>query len=152
MMAGSLTSARAMETRCCSPLERPDSAASRILDAPGMVVEEGQLHVVERGCARQEIVPLEHETDPLVPYLRVLVTRELAYIGSVEEVVAGRRDVQTAHEVHQCRLAGAGRAHDSGELPALDRQVYAAEGVDYHLTHLVVLRNASGLNDGSHMS
>ena len=77
--AGSLTSARAMATRCCWPPEswlgwwsarsaRPTAARrarARVLRSRAVSagVEQGQLDVLERGRARQQVELLEDESD-----------------------------------------------------------------------------------------
>jgi hypothetical protein len=84
-------------------------------------VHERQLHVMQRRRAREQVERLEDEADLLVPNAGELVVRHLRYERPIEPVFARRRRIQTTDNVHQRRLAGAGRAHDRNVLVAANR-------------------------------
>ena len=137
--AGSLASATAMATRCCSP---PDSRSGRWSRAvaepdhleqlawPGRrrsrpaVEDHRQLDVLQRGQVRQQVARrlLPDEPDRAAPVARPVAPAEHARrswpatIGS-----PGRRDVQAAEDVEQRRLAAARGADDGHHLAALGR-------------------------------
>src|SRR5436190_336125 len=69
------------------------------------LIEQRQLDVVERRCARQQIETLEHETDFTVSYGRELILRHPRHVVAVEKVLPRRRAVETARDVHECRFA-----------------------------------------------
>jgi hypothetical protein len=52
---------------------------------------------------------------------------------------AGIGGVQAGQAVHQRGLAGAGRAHDGGELAAMERHVHIFQGVDAGIARAVGL-------------
>ena len=105
--SGSLTSARAMATRCCWPPEswfgvwwRAIAEPDRVqqlerllvpLGAPqaAAVVEQRQLDVLERGGARQQVEALEHEADLAVAELGAPVAVDAGDVLALEAVVAG---------------------------------------------------------------
>ena len=51
-----------------------------------------------------------------------------AHVDAVDPVLAARRDVEAAEDVHQRALAAAGAAHDRDEVAALDAERDAAQG------------------------
>ena len=97
------------------------------LEAVLRAVEQRQLDVVERGRARQQVEALEHEADLLVAHARQLVLRRLGHVLAVEHVLTGRRPIEAAGDVHERRLAGAGRPGDGDELALLDVERHAAQ-------------------------
>ena len=92
------------------------------------VVDEGQLDVVQRGGAGQQVEGLEDEADFLVADAGELVVVEFADQLAVEPVLALGRRVEAADQVHQRRLAGAGRSHDGDVLVVLDAQMRRRAG------------------------
>ena len=78
--------------------------------------------------ARQEVVRLEDEADGPAADLRQLVVGELLHRVALQAVDPGGRAVQAAQDVHQRRLARAGRADDGQELAVGDHQVDVLEG------------------------
>ena len=144
--AGSLTSARAIATRCCWPPEsslglwsmRSPSPTSRELPGRPRVararsdpgVEQRQGDVLERAGARQQVEALEHEAELLEPDRRELVVAERRDVVAVEEVPARRRTVEAAQQVHQRRLAGSRRPHDRDVLAGRDGEADAAQRFD----------------------
>ena len=129
MRAGSVTSARAIATRCCWP---PDSSvgswsmrspspsrssaalarAARSLRDDALV-EQRSRDVVEGARARQEVVGLEDEADRPASEPREAVVIEVADRRAGERVRAGGRPVQAADDVHHRGLARARTARRS---------------------------------------
>jgi hypothetical protein len=107
-IAGSLTRARAMATRCCWPpessgrfvmhaiaeadlIEHRQSLPARVGNSPGAVVEQRQLDVLHGRGARQQVEALEDEADLLVADRRELVLPEAVDPLAVEGVGPRRR-------------------------------------------------------------
>src|SRR6266849_3384920 len=67
----------------------------------GRAVEQGQLHVLERGGARQQVEGLEHEADLLVAHPREPVAAHAGDVEPVEVVLPRGRSVQAAQQVHE---------------------------------------------------
>ncbi len=143
-IVGRVTSARAMATRCCSPPESSDGRWSRRPERPvfassssshalsGLLAgdREREEDVLLRGQHRQQVEELEDEADVLAAELRELVVAERRDLGAGDRHGAGRRLVEPREDVHERRLARAGRAHDRDELAALHVERDAAERVD----------------------
>jgi len=108
-------------------------------DRPIVRVEQRQLHVFDRGGARQQVESLEHEPDLAVANRRQLVVREVGDVTAVEQVASARRAVEAAEDVHERRLAGPGRPDDGDELAPADVEGDAAEGVHRRALHGVGL-------------
>ena len=127
--AGSVTSARAMATRCCWPPDSSVGSWSRRSPRPSRssaafaraarsrrddaLVEQRRRDVVERGRPRQQVVRLEDEADrpAAEPGQAVVVERRRRRAG--ERVAAGRRPVEAAEDVHHrasCRTRTARRS------------------------------------------
>jgi hypothetical protein len=102
-------------------------------------VEQRQLDVVERRRPRQQVEALEDEADLLVPDHRELVLRHAGNVHAVEEVLAARRTIEAAEDVHQRGLAGTRGPGDRHELSRLDVEVGAAQRADRDLTDVVSL-------------
>ena len=142
---GRVTSARAMATRCCWPPESSDGPvraavgeadrrrsarrptpgrASRPRSTSGSVMFSSAVSIGSR---------LKNwKTKPMWSR-RSCVSSSSSRLGdlvAVDRDGARGRAVEAGEDVHQRRLAGAGRAHDGGELPARDLERDAAQGVD----------------------
>jgi hypothetical protein len=106
--------------------------------------------VVERRRARQQVEALEDEPDLLVPDGGELVLRHLRDVLPVEEVLARRRPVEAAGDVHERRLAGTRRPGDRQELAALDVEVHAAQRLHLDLADDVPLDEILDRDDRRH--
>ncbi len=111
------------------------------------VVKQRQLDVVERRRPRQEIEPLEHEADLLVPRHRELVPRQLGDVLPVEKILAAGRTIQTPDDVHERRLAGARRAGDAHEFAADDVERRPPQRADFDVANLIGLRQVANGHD-----
>ena len=94
-------------------------ARLRAADHPLLVeVRIEEADVVGDG-AGEELVLLHHGGDLLAVGPRADVEQR----DAVDQHLAARRLEQAEHDLHQRRLAAAGRAHDGDELARLDREV-----------------------------
>jgi hypothetical protein len=100
-------------------------------------VHQGHPDVVEGAGAGQQLEGLEDEADGAVAQLGQLVLAHRGDVAAAHPQHAGRRPVEPAEQVHQRRLAGAGRPDDGGVVAALDGEGDAAEGVDRDALELV---------------
>src|ERR1019366_2391076 len=75
----------------------------------------------------QEIETLKNETERVAAQQRALVGAEFFDRDALVEVGAGRRDIETAEDIHQRGFSRSARAHDGDKLAALDREVDALE-------------------------
>ena len=76
----------------------------------------------QAGMRGQQVELLEHEADLLVAHLGQLGLGHVADVHAGQLVAAARRDVQAAQDVHQGRLARAGRTHDRDVVARLRRR------------------------------
>src|SRR6185295_10053786 len=86
-------------------------------------VDERELHVLERGGARQEVEALEDEPDQPVPDDRAGVVAPPGHVDAIEQVAPPRRAIEAADDVHERALARAALPDDGHELAAADGQV-----------------------------
>ena len=165
---GLLISARAIATRCCCPPDSWFGWWSARLPSPTSVehleralvpfgrlqavaaVEQRQLDVVERRGARQQVEALEHEPDLLVAHGGQRVLRHRRHVLAVEQVLARRRPVEAADDVHERRLARARRSGDREELAALHFEVDAAQRLHLDLADDVGLDEVLDRDDRGH--
>ena len=162
---GSFTSERAIATRCCCPPESWLGWCCAYLREPDRVerfqrraaplgrrhagVDHRQLDVLERRRSRQQVVALEHEAEPRLRRSASASSSSVGDVVAVEAVVARRRPVEKADDVHEGRLARARRSHDGDELAGLDRQVDAAQRDDVGSSlERVDLAQPAHLDDG----
>jgi hypothetical protein len=92
--------------------------------------QHGEVDVLLSGDGRHQVEGLEHEPHVIAPQDGELVIVEGAEVGFADEGLPRGEAVQAGHAVQQRRLAGAGRAHDRGQLAAFDFEVDAAQRVD----------------------
>ena len=143
-MSGRPARARATATRCCWP---PESSLGRCLrrslEADGghdevephrVGLAAGQVHrerdVLEGRERRHQVERLEDEAEAVAPQLRELLVVQRGEVDVADEHLALGELVEPGEGVHERRLAGAGRAHDGGELPGVELDVDAVEGPD----------------------
>src|SRR5207245_782096 len=77
-----------------------------------------------------------------------LIGAEIRDFVAGEPVAAVGGPIEAAEDVHERRLAGAGRADQGDVLARLDGQGNAAEGFDLHFAEVVDLADAGELNEG----
>src|SRR5262249_55485104 len=78
---------------------------------------------------------------------RQLPVGQLADVDPVQQVRAGGGDVEAADDVHQRRLARAGRAHDGHVVAAIEAQRDPAQGVHGGLAFAIHLAHVADLED-----
>jgi hypothetical protein len=103
------------------------------------VVEQRQLHVIERGRAREQVEALKDESDFLVAHRGKLVLGHPGHVFAVQEILSARRAIKAPEDVHQRGLAGARRTSHRDELARFDVEVAAPQGAHDHLAHRVGL-------------
>jgi hypothetical protein len=86
-------------------------------------VEHRELHILERGRSREQVETLEHEADLTAPYGGELVGREARHFLARQTIGARRRAIETAEQMHERGLAGAGRPHERDKFAARDGDV-----------------------------
>src|SRR5450830_135454 len=91
-------------------------------------VQQGQLHVLLRRGARQQVEALEHKAQVAPAQPRALVAGERLDMRPTEQVLARAGGVQAAQDVHGGGLARAAGPHDGHELTGLDAQRDALQG------------------------
>jgi hypothetical protein len=131
-------------------LERRDGALLRVLHRRAAPVEQGQLDVLHRRRARQEVEPLEDEAELRVAQVGELRLAHRLDGDAVEHVVSARRLVEAAEDVQHRRLAGARRAHDRHQLTGVHREVHAAERVHRTVAFAVDASDVVERDDGMH--
>lgn len=102
-------------------------------------VEVGQLDLLQRARARQQVEVLEDEAELAVADVREFRTRTARDLDAVQQVAAARGRVEAAEDVQHRRLAAAGGAHDRDELARVDRERHAVQRRDRLLAERVDL-------------
>src|SRR5258705_2858394 len=113
-------------------------------------VEQRELDVLDRGRAREQVEPLEHEADLRVAHVREVARRERRHVVPVQEVASGGRPIEAAEQVHERRLAGARRAGERDELARRDIQRDAAQRLHLQLAEVVAFRQVTNRDDRVH--
>ena len=151
--SGSLASATAIATRCCSPPDSrsgrwsarsPSPTVSRSCEGAGValglaVEDHRQLDVLDGGQVRQQVAGrlLPDHPDRAAAVGRPLAPAELAEVVAGHARPSGRRHVQAAQDVEQRGLAAARGADDGDHLARADDEVEALQGDDLEVGHLV---------------
>ena len=101
------------------PLGEPDRLDDR-LDPERVRLATGDLDrqhdVLRRGQRRQQVERLEDEADLVAAQQGERLVLQRRDLGVADVDLPGGRPVEAGQHVQQRRLAGAGRAHDRGEL------------------------------------
>ena len=100
------------------------------LRAAASPVQQGQLHVLERGGAGQQLEVLEDEAQIAPPQQGALVARQLPDVGSQEAVGSARGHVEAAEDLQRGGFPRAARPDDRDELVRFDAQVDAPQRID----------------------
>ncbi len=111
------------------------------------VEEERQRDVLLGGIGGQEVEELEHEADPPPPEDGDLVVAHAGDGRPVDDDLARRRHVETAHQVEQRALPRAARPHDRHELARRDVERHAGQRA--HLG-LALAEDLVDVADGDH--
>ncbi len=90
-------------------------------------VNRRHLHVSDRGELAEQMIALENEAEMLAPQFRQLIDGQHAGIAAGDTVMPRRRPVEAAEDVHQRRLARAGRADDRDHLAGIDADIDVVE-------------------------
>ena len=109
---------------------------------------QGQENVLLCREHRQQIEELENEADLVASQLRQLLVVEVGDLLTVDRDAALARLVERGQGVHQCRLAGAGRAHDRRQARLFDLDADVAKRMDRCVALAVVAAEASRGDDG----
>ena len=153
--SGSLTRARAIATRCCSPPEsfagvrearsRKPQCVQRCLGAPTPLtpshapIQQRYLDVLQRAHARQKVEILEDEAELSIADRRERIASQPGDIDPVQFVRARGRPSETPHEVQKRRLARPRRPHHSDELTTFNGQADAVDGPDERVADAVAV-------------
>ena len=127
-------------------LERSPRALRPLVPRDALV-DERRGDVLERGRPREEVERLEDEADGAAPDAGQVVVVERPDLRPGEPVAPGCRPIEAADDVHQRRLAAAGRPDDRQEVAGADVEVDAPEGGDLEAPGRVDPRDVPQLDD-----
>ncbi len=140
--------ARELRGEVVQPLAQPYQA-QRLFRVERPLGDLGdQRHVLQCREAGNEVVELEHEAHVLAPEPRELLLGGAGqYVVQVVDLAAGGR-IQTPEDIEQSRLAATGGAEQHHQLARIQIEIHLTQGMHFHLTHAVDLRNAVEAEDG----
>ena len=128
------------------PATRPRRAPSRAAGFPPAdrqsCAAAAELHVFDRGRARQQIGPWN--TNPICRLRPDSSSWETRETCGRQQIASARRAIEAAQDVHERRFSRTGRADDGDELAAADVERDAAERVHRCALHGVDLRDVVG--------
>ena len=91
-------------------------------------IHQAQSHIVGDGQGRQQIERLEDITDGAIADARQFRIAGGGDLDTFQQIAAGARPIEASQQVHQSRLARAGRPHDGYEFAGMDAEVDAIKG------------------------
>ena len=109
-------------------------------------VDQRQPDVVQGAGAAEQLERLEDEADGAVAQLGQLGVGEGRDVAAADPQQPVGRPVQAAEQVHQRRLAGAGRADDRDVLAGVDAQAHPAQRLDRDPVQPVAAPYVDGLD------
>ena len=110
-------------------------------------VNQRQLYIFKGSLPLQQIKGLKNKTDLLAPDLRKSRFALHRNVPSGKPVITGRRRIQTADDIHQCRLSGAGGPQHRKELPLCYREINSLQDMRYLIAHHIILGDPLHLQD-----
>ena len=113
------------------PVEHGQGAIPAV-GARDPLIEERDLDVLRDRELGDQVERLEDESDPPAADAAERAVLEIRDLLAVEPVVAARRAIEAAEDVHERGLPGARRTHDRHVLAAIDPQIDALERLDEH--------------------
>jgi hypothetical protein len=102
------------------------------------VVKKRELHILQGGSPRQQIVRLENKSQFVVAQFCQLVLRKSRYVHPIELIHPGGGFVEASQDVEHRGFSGTTRPHDRHEITFADLQVNAFQGMDRHITNLEI--------------
>ena len=121
------------------------AAGAFVCRHPG--VEQRQLDVFLHGQLGDKVVLLKDEAQGLVADFRLLVVGQLGNVLAVQVILAGRRNVQTADDIHERAFARAGLADDGNELALADFERNAVRSVHLGVAHAIDFIDVAQLDE-----
>ena len=152
--AGELPGVMVQPVAQSDPFEQPDRLGPLrpARSTASGAIQQRQLDVFDGRRSHQQVEALEDEPDLPVADAGPLVAAHRGDLDAVEPVAAAGRPVQAAQGVHQCRLAGPGRADQRDILAPLDRERRWPQGGDLHLADVVDLADVGQFDQGHDLS
>jgi hypothetical protein len=100
-------------------------------------IKQGQLDVLPRRCARQQIKTLKDETYFAIANVSEPIPIKARNIGAIQNVMTRSRSIQATEKIHQCGFPGTARAHQRHKFAAPDLKRNAAHGVYFHFSSTI---------------
>ncbi len=97
-------------------------------------IKQRQLDVLPRRCARQEIKTLKDETDFPIANIGEPIAIKARNIGSIQNVMARSRSIETTEKIHQRGFPGTACAHQGNKFAGLNLKRNAAHGMHFHFS------------------
>jgi hypothetical protein len=91
---------------------------------------ERKADVLDAGERRQQVEELEDEADLVPPHSGQVIVGQVGEAFPVDADLTGGWPIESADEIQECGLAGAGRPDDGDHLAARDREGDGVEGDD----------------------
>src|SRR5437764_1154156 len=110
-------------------------------------IEQRQLYVLARRCARQQIKALKNKTEFVVANVGQLISIQHRNIGIVQKVAPGSWPIEAAKNVHERRFAGTARAHKCEEFAALNLERNTADGMHFNVAGAIRFVDVGQLDD-----
>ena len=109
------------------------------LTVPGLEagITGGHLHVFTGGNTGQQVVTLEYKTEGFPTQTGQAIAVQGRHVPPIKAVLAGRRPVQAAKDVHQGRFAGTRCPHNGHEFAAMNAEVDAPQHGHRHFAVMV---------------
>src|SRR5262249_14673992 len=110
-------------------------------------VKHREFGILQSGRASEKIEALKHEPDLLISDSCQLLLAQPRHVGAFEPVLARRRLVEAAENIHERRFSAAAGSHDGNEVASIDTHTDSAQGVDFRLPKRVRLANIANFHN-----
>src|SRR3990167_5842926 len=114
------------------------------------VVHHRQLDVLQSRRPREQVEPLEDETDAFVADVRPLVRRQRSDFLALQKIFATGGTVEATQNIHEGGLTGTRGTHDGDKLSSVNGQITTAQRRPLHVSHVVGLMEIFDADDFAH--
>jgi hypothetical protein len=111
-------------------------------------IDQWQFDIFQRSCPGEQVEALEYEAEKMAADQGPLIAPQPADADPIEQIIACRRRIETADDIHRRRLARSGRAHNGNELSLPDHEINTGERIHGCGASAINLGDGAKLDEG----
>ncbi len=110
-------------------------------------INRGNFDIGARGELRQQIIALKNEAELISPQRRERRRVERCRLAPADAICPGTWSIESAQNIQQRRLAGAGGAHQRYHVARVDGEINVAQRIDFLVARHITSRDTSKFDE-----